>query len=181
MPRGHGRPAARRRRRHRHATAPPTSTAPTTSRPCRPTSSSWRCGSSPTAWATCSTCSTRRALSNQQDVVRNERRQSVENRPYGIVEEALFHHALPEGPSRTTRRSSARTPTSRRAKLDDVQNFFKRYYGPNNASLVDRRRHRQGQDARARREVLRQLASARAAWRSRRWRRRRSRASGAWW
>ena len=28
------------------------------------------------------------ALANQQDVVRNERRQSVENRPYGIVEEA---------------------------------------------------------------------------------------------
>ena len=29
------------------------------------------------------------ALSNQQDVVRNERRQSIENRPYGIVEEAI--------------------------------------------------------------------------------------------
>src|SRR5260370_33519854 len=30
-------------------------------------------------------------LSNQQDVVRNERRQSVENAPYGVVEEGLFH------------------------------------------------------------------------------------------
>src|SRR5713101_5136373 len=30
-------------------------------------------------------------LSNQQDVVRNERRQSVENQPYGLVEEELFH------------------------------------------------------------------------------------------
>src|SRR6187402_1894608 len=29
-------------------------------------------------------------LANQQDVVRNERRQSVENRPYGIVNDALF-------------------------------------------------------------------------------------------
>src|SRR5436309_11768822 len=28
---------------------------------------------------------------NQQDVVRNERRQSVENAPYGIVEDAVFH------------------------------------------------------------------------------------------
>ena len=34
-------------------------------------------------------------LSNQQDVVRNERRQSVENQPYGIVEEAMFHQLFP--------------------------------------------------------------------------------------
>src|SRR6266550_7467126 len=31
------------------------------------------------------------ALANQQDVVRNERRQSYENRPYGIVDEAKTH------------------------------------------------------------------------------------------
>ena len=31
------------------------STAPTTSRPCPPTPTSWRCGSRPTAWARCST------------------------------------------------------------------------------------------------------------------------------
>ena len=37
------------------------------------------------------------ALSNQQDVVRNERRQSFENRPYGIVDEALFHALFPPG------------------------------------------------------------------------------------
>jgi len=30
-------------------------------------------------------------LSNQQDVVRNERRESLENTPYGVVEEGLFH------------------------------------------------------------------------------------------
>src|SRR6202158_2505081 len=35
-------------------------------------------------------------LSNQQDVVRNERRQSVENAPYGVVEEALFHTLFPK-------------------------------------------------------------------------------------
>src|SRR6267143_1529715 len=34
-------------------------------------------------------------LSNQQDVVRNERRHSVETQPYGIVEEGLFHHLFP--------------------------------------------------------------------------------------
>src|ERR1700747_135159 len=36
-------------------------------------------------------------LSNQQDVVRNERRQSLENAPYGIVEEGLFHLLYPKG------------------------------------------------------------------------------------
>ena len=35
-------------------------------------------------------------LSNQQDVVRNERRQSVENAPYGVVEEGLFHQLFPK-------------------------------------------------------------------------------------
>ncbi|MBE3064141.1 MAG: insulinase family protein, partial [Spirochaetes bacterium] len=35
-------------------------------------------------------------LSNQQDVVRNERRQGVENQPYGIVQEALFHQLFPK-------------------------------------------------------------------------------------
>ena len=51
-------------------------------------------------------------LPNQQDVVRNERRQSVENQPYGIVEEALFHKLFPKAhPYYAT--SSGRTPTSR--------------------------------------------------------------------
>jgi zinc protease len=37
------------------------------------------------------------ALSNQQDVVRNERRQSVENQPYGLAEEAMVQTLLPKG------------------------------------------------------------------------------------
>src|ERR1700694_710017 len=38
-----------------------------------------------------------KALTNQQDVVRNERRQSIENRPYGIVDEARFRALFPAG------------------------------------------------------------------------------------
>src|ERR1700730_3413508 len=38
-----------------------------------------------------------KALTNQQDVVRNERRQSYENRPYGIVDEALYHALFQPG------------------------------------------------------------------------------------
>src|SRR5437773_115966 len=36
-------------------------------------------------------------LSNQQDVVRNERRQSMENAPYGVVEEGMMHLLYPKG------------------------------------------------------------------------------------
>src|SRR5258708_2612174 len=74
-------------------------------------------------------------LSNQQDVVRNERRQSVENAPYGIVEEGLFHQLFPkEHPYYGDVIGSHLDVQS--AKLEDVRKFFKLYYAPNNASLA---------------------------------------------
>ena len=75
------------------------------------------------------------ALSNQQDVVRNERRQSIENRPYGIVEEAMYHQLFPAThPYYADVMGSHADIQS--AKLADIRAFFTRYYGPNNASLV---------------------------------------------
>jgi zinc protease len=75
------------------------------------------------------------ALSNQQDVVRNERRQTTENRPYGIVDEALFAALFPEGhPYRPAIIGSHADIQA--AQLADVRDFFKRYYRPNNATLV---------------------------------------------
>jgi zinc protease len=75
------------------------------------------------------------ALSNQQDVVRNERRQSIENRPYGIVEEAIYHQLFPKThPYYASVMGSHADIQS--AKLADIKEFFTRYYGPNNASLV---------------------------------------------
>src|SRR5712691_10718632 len=74
-------------------------------------------------------------LSNQQDVVRNERRQSFENAPYGVVEEGLFHQLFPkEHPYYGEVIGSHADIQS--AKLADVRNFFKLYYAPNNASLA---------------------------------------------
>jgi len=75
------------------------------------------------------------ALSNQQDVVRNERRQSYENRPYGIVDEAMFHALFPPGhPYRPAVIGSH--VDIQAARLADVRDFFKRYYRPNNVTLV---------------------------------------------
>src|SRR6476661_1202297 len=76
-----------------------------------------------------------KALSNQQDVVRNERRERIENQPYGIVDEALFRSLFPVGhPYRPYIMGSHADIQA--ARLADVRDFFKRYYRPNNATLT---------------------------------------------
>lgn len=75
------------------------------------------------------------SLSNQQDVVRNERRQSIENSPYGIVEEGMFHLLFPKGHPYYADVMGSHADIQA-AKLADVRNFFKLYYAPNNASLA---------------------------------------------
>ncbi len=76
-----------------------------------------------------------KALSNQQDVVRNERRERIENQPYGIVDEAVFRSLFPVGhPYRPYIMGSHADIQA--ARLTDVRDFFKRYYRPNNATLT---------------------------------------------
>src|SRR4029079_1685430 len=75
------------------------------------------------------------SFSNQQDVVRNERRQSVENQPYGIVEESMFHTLLPKAHPYYADVIGSHADIQA-ARLEDVKNFFKTYYAPNNASLA---------------------------------------------
>ena len=74
-------------------------------------------------------------LSNQQDVVRNERRQSYENRPYGIVEEAMFQALFPKGHPYHGMVIGSHADIQA-AKLDDVREFFRQYYAPNNATIA---------------------------------------------
>jgi zinc protease len=74
-------------------------------------------------------------LSNQQDVVRNERRQSTENVPYGMAQEAVFHELFPNQHPYYPMVIGSHADIQA-AKLEDVRNFFKLYYAPNNASLV---------------------------------------------
>jgi len=75
------------------------------------------------------------SLTNQQDVVRNERRQSIENSPYGIVEEGMFHLLFPKSHPYHADVMGSHADIQA-AKLVDVRNFFKLYYAPNNASLA---------------------------------------------
>ena len=93
--------------------------------------------------------------------MRNERRQSVENQPYGIVEEELFHLLFPKGhPYYATVIGSHEDIQA--AKLDDVQNFFKTVLRAEQRQPRDRRRLRHGRGEAAGREVLR-LAEERPA------------------
>jgi len=75
------------------------------------------------------------SLSNQQDVVRNERRQSVENQPYGLADEALIQLMYPKGHPYYGMIIGSHEDIQA-ARLEDVKSFFKQYYAPNNASLA---------------------------------------------
>ncbi|MPZ48294.1 MAG: insulinase family protein [Dehalococcoidia bacterium] len=71
---------------------------------------------------------------NQRDVVKNERRQSYENRPYGLagqeIRKSLFppNHPYHWQPIGSQEHLDAAT-------VEDVKDFFRRFYAPNNASL----------------------------------------------
>jgi zinc protease len=74
-------------------------------------------------------------VDQQRDVVKNERRQTFENRPYGLaslkLSEAIF---APDHPYHWPVIGSMEDLSA--AGYEDVVGFFKSYYGPNNASLV---------------------------------------------
>ncbi|MBK9367733.1 MAG: insulinase family protein [Deltaproteobacteria bacterium] len=74
-------------------------------------------------------------LDNQKEVVRNERRQRYENRPYGTVWVTLLDNVFPE--SHPYNHSTIGEHADlEAATLDDVTAFFKTWYVPNNASIV---------------------------------------------
>ena len=78
---------------------------------------------------------TREKLDTQRDVVLNERRQSYENRPYGLASMTMME-AL-HGPEHPYRWPVIGWPDDvRAATLDDVREFFATYYHPANASLA---------------------------------------------
>ncbi|MCC7462521.1 MAG: insulinase family protein [Gammaproteobacteria bacterium] len=74
-------------------------------------------------------------LTGQIDVVRNERRQSIENAPYGLVEEEIFHQLFPAGHPYYASVIGSHADLEA-ARLEDVRAFFREYYAPNNASLA---------------------------------------------
>jgi zinc protease len=73
-------------------------------------------------------------LDVQRDVVKNERRQSYENAPYGPSSLALLNALFPEGhPYHGAIIGSMQDLSA--ASLGDVTEFFREYYAPSNATL----------------------------------------------
>ena len=74
-------------------------------------------------------------VDGQRDVVKNERRQSYENRPYGMASIELDKMLWPANhPYSWPTIGYMEDLTA--ASHEDVVQFFKKYYAPNNASLV---------------------------------------------
>ena len=71
-------------------------------------------------------------LDNQREVVKNEKRWSYDNRPYGSWNEKLQAHLFPaEHPYHHSTIGSMEDLDA--ASLDDVKDFFRTWYAPNNA------------------------------------------------
>ena len=78
---------------------------------------------------------TPKTVDAQRDVVKNERRQSYENRPYGMAEVMMSEMLYPQGhPYHWPVIGYMEDLTA--ASYEDVVEFFKKYYSPANASLV---------------------------------------------
>jgi predicted Zn-dependent peptidase len=74
-------------------------------------------------------------LDNQRDVVKNEKRWSYDNRPYGTWTEKLQAHLFPaDHPYHHPVIGSMEDLDA--ASLEDVQSFFRTYYAPDNAVLA---------------------------------------------
>ncbi|MFQ5790985.1 MAG: M16 family metallopeptidase [Acidobacteriota bacterium] len=78
---------------------------------------------------------TQENLDNQREVVKNERRQSMDNVPYGRAVEVIFENLFPEGHPYSWHIIGSMEDLTR-ASVDDVKEFFRTYYTPNNCTLT---------------------------------------------
>jgi len=78
---------------------------------------------------------TQKAFAIQQNVVQNEKRQSVDNQPYGHTSWVIAKNLYPEGhPYNWT--VIGEMEDLRNATIEDVKDFHSRFYVPNNATIV---------------------------------------------
>jgi len=78
---------------------------------------------------------TEAAFYNQQEVVQNEKRQRVDNNPYGhtgwVIDKAIYPEGHPYNWQVIGELEDLQSAT-----VEDVKEFYDKYYGPNNATLV---------------------------------------------
>jgi zinc protease len=71
----------------------------------------------------------------EREVVKNERRQSVDNVPYGLAEEVLLSNVFPAGHPYSWSVIGSMADLNK-ATLDDLRRFFAEFYHPGNACLT---------------------------------------------
>ncbi|QKX16244.1 pitrilysin family protein [Microbulbifer sp. YPW1] len=74
-------------------------------------------------------------LAKEKQVVKNEKRQGVDNRPYGHSQYVIDRNLYPEGHPYSWQVIGSLEDLDN-ATLDDVKTFFRRWYVPNNVTLV---------------------------------------------
>jgi zinc protease len=70
----------------------------------------------------------------EREVVKEERRMRVENQPYGRLQELIYQHAFTVHPYKHPTIGSMEDLEA--ASIDDVRDFYRTYYVPNNATLA---------------------------------------------
>lgn len=78
---------------------------------------------------------TEAAFANQQEVVQNEKRQRVDNNPYGHTNWVIDKNLYPDGHPYSWQ-VIGELEDLQNATVEDVKEFYDKYYGPNNATLV---------------------------------------------
>jgi zinc protease len=78
---------------------------------------------------------TQKTLAVQQNVVSNEKRQSVDNTPYGFTDYVINKNLYPANHPYNWE-VIGEMADLKNASLEDVKAFYENYYGPNNATLV---------------------------------------------
>lgn len=78
---------------------------------------------------------TQEKLDNQKDVVKNERRQRVDNVPYGTAFEKIGEQMFPK-PHPYNWTTIGSLDDLQAASMEDVKSFFRQYYIPNNTVVV---------------------------------------------
>ncbi|NJB86375.1 putative Zn-dependent peptidase [Lewinella marina] len=72
-------------------------------------------------------------VETQREVVKEERRQNYDNRPYGTISMELYKRAFKEHPYKDP--NIGYMEDLNNAEMEDFQRFYKTYYVPNNAIL----------------------------------------------
>jgi zinc protease len=78
---------------------------------------------------------TQSAFANQQNVVQNEKRQGVDNAPYGFSDYLILKNLYPKGHPYSWD-VIGEMEDLQNATVEDVKAFHKKFYSPNNATLV---------------------------------------------